>query len=128
MELANEQLLQECVVRGLLTNKQVDRILHKENIELQFQQEADLWIAFNSDMFSFMEQAALELHQKGKKFSSRLLSENARWLYEGKTQKIGNFKIKDSLARYVAKRIVERHPELVEYIKFRRTFKEPTNA
>jgi len=120
MDMTNEQILQECVARGLLTNKQMNRILHKDDFEVQLQQEADLWIAFNSEMFTFMEQAAIDFQKKDHKFSSRLLSETARWLYEGESQRIGKFKIKDCLAKYVTKRIVERHPELTGFVKFNR--------
>lgn len=117
----NEELLNECMQRGLLSATIVNKILNKQSTEdkkIMLQKKADVWIILNPDLFNFMEKAALNLVAKNQRFSSRLLSEEARWLFRSSSFS-GKFKISDVLVCYIMKRLIEKHPEIKNFVKIK---------
>lgn len=119
--LTNEELLNECIRRDLLSAAQAKRILDRPNREEKrrlLQQRADIWIVLHPKLFEFMERTALRLVAKKQRFGTRLLSEETRW-YCSSESKNEKFKLANVLVSYIIKRIVEKHPEISKYMRMK---------
>ncbi len=78
------------------------------------------WIDRNPEVFRMFERYALEMVLKGRRFGINLLRERVRWdciyNYEGE-----DFKFCNSFSPYVARELLRLHPELADFMRFRKT-------
>jgi hypothetical protein len=81
--------------------------------------EADEWIARNPAVFKLFEKFALQMAERGRRFGVGQLTERVRWecrfSYEGEDYKINN-----NHRAYIARRLVEIHPQLENLIEMRK--------
>jgi len=87
----------------------------------KLRQAAADWITRNPQAFKLFEQFALSMVGKDCKFGIGQLTERVRWEVAATWAKDAKgFKINNDLRAYIGRELVARHPELTNYIEFRR--------
>ena len=86
---------------------------------MNWRERTDQWINEYPHVFAMFEKFALEMLRKGAKFGINLLRERVRWecLFVYGTK----YKFCNTMSPYVARRLIERHPDLRPVIKCKRT-------
>lgn len=88
--------------------------------DLTIEERYHAWISQNPQVLGLFERFALEASQRGKKFSIYLLRERIRWEIKMQWEKDGDdFKLNNNYTPYIARDLIERHPEYAELIELR---------
>lgn len=80
--------------------------------------EAEAWLAAYPNLYAAFEEAAIFYLGRGESFGAKFLAERVRWETEGEYP---GFKINNDHVAYIARKLVEDHPELLGRLRFRRT-------
>lgn len=80
--------------------------------------EADEWIAKYPHVYRLFERYALEASRRGRKFGMKALVERVRWQVIFETDE--EYKLNNNYTSYIGRRLVRDHPELEQYIEFRK--------
>jgi hypothetical protein len=89
--------------------------------ELTLRRKAALWIERNPHIFARFEYFAIEMARKEKRFGMKLLGERVRWELLITIEKDAEgFRLNNNLISYLGRELVRRHPELAEFIEFRK--------
>jgi len=84
--------------------------------------KAEEWITANPVIYALTERFALEMASKKKKFGIALLFERVRWEIKVTAQPDEDgFKLNNNHRAYVARRLVQDHPDLAQFLSFRTT-------
>lgn len=95
------------------------------NKQAKLRAQAADWITANPQAFALFEKMALEEKQYGR-FGVKYLAEIVRYKVRRTWAKSDGFKINNVIVSYVARELVARHPELADYVEFRRCRDERT--
>lgn len=98
-----------------------------EQAAFNFDQQAKLrkaaadWITANPQAFALFEKFAFRMAEKRRKFGVKGLAEFVRWHIAMEWERDAEgFKLNNNLPSYLGRELVARHPELAEYIEFRK--------
>lgn len=85
------------------------------------QAKAEEWVKANPDAFAAVERVALEKARRRQKFGIGQITEIVRWeMPDLKVAGSDGFKMNNNHRAYIARMLIERHPELGEFIETRR--------
>lgn len=79
---------------------------------------AEEWIQKNPAVYKLFVYYALQMAEKRRRFGVALLAERVRWECHFVFNE-GEYKINNNHKAYIARRLVEEHPHLKEFISFR---------
>jgi len=80
------------------------------------------WSFSNPQVFELYERFAQEAFARGKKFSISLLTERIRWeIQMGWEKDQEGFKINNNYRAYIARDLLDSHPEYGEFLQVRTT-------
>ena len=82
-------------------------------------EKSEKWIEENPKAFSMLKEFALHMASRERPFGMKLLIERARWEWMVTTK--GDLKFNNNYTAYVARAIVQAHPEIGEFLRFRKT-------
>lgn len=95
----------------------IGEILEQANGNLR--QRAEDWLADNPQVFALFEKFALRMVERRRKFGIGLLAERVRWEVAMTTEG-DEYKVNNNYRAYIARKLVERHPEIGEFIDMRK--------
>lgn len=92
-----------------------------------FDQQAKLrkaaadWIIANPQAFALFERFALNMAASGRRFGMKALAERVRWEVLATWEKDADgYRLNNNLPAYLGRELVARHPELANFLEFRR--------
>lgn len=77
------------------------------------------WIQENPKAMALFEHFAMEMAKRNRSFGMKLIAERVRW--ETAMAWSGDFKINNNYTSYIARELINRHPELSALIELRHT-------
>lgn len=84
-------------------------------------ERAEAWIAEHPDVYALFERFAGEMALRGRKFGVKALAERVRWECEWiKKDDEADWKINNNHVAYIARRLVQDHPQLKDFVEFRK--------
>ena len=87
---------------------------------LDLRAEAQRWIDENPDLYRLFEHFALRMASLERPFGAKFLAERVRWEC-AETNRDGEYAINNNLTAYIARRLVQDHPHLSRFLRFRET-------
>jgi hypothetical protein len=90
-----------------------------KEVEVPLRQKANEWIEKNPLVYHLFEKYALMLADRGRQFGINLIRERVRW-DEHYEYEEGKFKFQNSFSPYIARRLVQDHPRLLNHMRFRK--------
>lgn len=88
--------------------------------ESKARENANRWIDNNPTMYGLFVRLALDRVKRGIAFGINQLREVVRWEYEGRKTGVP-FKFCNTHSPYVARRMLEQHPEIGNFMRCRAT-------
>ena len=86
---------------------------------LNLREEFEKWHRENPGVYRLFEKFALTMSAMGKPFGAKFLAERVRW--ECYISARDDYAVNNNLTAYIARRLVQDHPELWQFLRFRRT-------
>jgi hypothetical protein len=83
--------------------------------------EAATWVAANPQAYALFARFALEARAQGRRFGVKLLTERVRWECMVTTRDGAGYKINNNYHAYIARKLLQDHPQLEGFLRFRRT-------
>ncbi len=86
---------------------------------LNLRTEFEKWFEENRGIYRLFERYAQRMANIGQRFGAKFLAERVRWecAVTGRTD---SYKINTNLIAYIARRLVQDHPELEKFLRFRK--------
>lgn len=89
--------------------------------QAKLRQQAADWIIANPQAFALFERFALAQAERRRSFGMKALAERVRWeVMTTWDSDADGYKLNNNLTAYIGRELVAKHPELAEYIEFRR--------
>ena len=82
---------------------------------------AERWIAENPQIYAMFVRFALDLAAKRQSFGIGLLAERVRWECKIQARSDAEYRVNNNHRAYIARRLVQDHPELESLLRFRET-------
>jgi hypothetical protein len=87
---------------------------------LNLRAEFEKWFEEHRGIYRLFERYALRMANIGQPFGAKFLAERVRWecVVTGRSD---GYKVNNNLTSYIARRLVQDHPELGKFLRFRKT-------